>query len=545
VSSRRRALGALLWQLADLVQADERRRSFRARAYRRAVWALDELDQDLGADRDVMLATPGIGAGVAGLIEEYGRTGALAQLDRLRGMYPDETASLRRLPRMTPSLLRSLKADLGVDTEADLLRAIDREDALTLKGVGEATVQLWQAILQLPPHPGMVPAFRAWVTASELIAHLRRHIPGSGAHMAGAVRRVEDWVDRIDIVIVPRDVSAVEGFLGTSAVLRRADRSADSLAFETHAGIRGRVHFSGADSLGTTMIEATGPPAHVAEILGTGSPVPYASEEEAYQSQELPWIPPPSRRLPLDQAVETVRMEDVRGDLHVHSDRSPDGRMPLELIVEMSIQRGYEYLLITDHTLGLRFGGLGRDELLTQADELEHLRRRYPELTILHGAEVNIGPDGTLDLDDETLAMLDIAVAGLHSHFGLTIEQQTARVIEALGHPAVRVLAHPTGRRIGTRPAIELDVPAVIAAAVSHDRALECNGHRDRLDLSVQWVQTAAGMGARFAANSDAHRPDELGNIANAIAILQAAGVEATQLVNTAPVDEIAKWLAR
>jgi DNA polymerase (family 10) len=237
-------------------------------------------------------------------------------------------------------------------------------------------------------------------------------------------------------------------------------------------------------------------------------------------------------------------MGDVRGDLHVHSDRSPDGRMPLDLIVEMSIQRGYRYLLITDHTLGLRFGGLGRDELLMQADELEHLRSRYPELTILHGAEVNIGLDGTLDIDDETLAMLDMVVAGLHSHFGLPIEQQTARVIEALGHPAVRVLAHPTGRRIGTRPPIELDVPAVIAAAVSHDRALECNGHRDRLDLSVPWVQLAAGMGARFAANSDAHRPDELGNIANAVAILQAAGVGSAQVVNTAPVDEFARWLA-
>jgi DNA polymerase (family 10) len=533
-----------LWQLADLVQADERRRSFRARAYRRAVWALDELDPDLRVDRDVMLATPGIGSGVASLIEEYGRTGVIHQLDRLRGLYPDDTASLRRLPRMTPTLLRSLKADLGVDSVADLLRAIDTEDALTLKGVGEATVQLWQAILQLPPRPGMVPAFRAWVTASELIAHLRRHITGGAAHIAGAVRRVEEWVDRIDIVLVPGVSSAIDDFLVTSAVLRRADRSADGLAFETHAGIRGRLHFSRAESLGTTMVEATGPPAHVAEILGTDSHVPYASEEEAYQSRELPWIPPPSRRLPLDQAVETVRMGDVRGDLHVHSDRSPDGRMPLDLIVEMSIQRGYRYLLITDHTLGLRFGGLGRDELLMQADELEHLRSRYPELTILHGAEVNIGLDGTLDIDDETLAMLDMVVAGLHSHFGLPIEQQTARVIEALGHPAVRVLAHPTGRRIGTRPPIELDVPAVIAAAVSHDRALECNGHRDRLDLSVPWVQLAAGMGARFAANSDAHRPDELGNIANAVAILQAAGVGSAQVVNTAPVDEFARWLA-
>jgi DNA polymerase (family 10) len=175
---------------------------------------------------------------------------------------------------------------------------------------------------------------------------------------------------------------------------------------------------------------------------------------------------------------------------------------------------------------------------------IDEARARFPDLLVLQGAELNIDRNGSLDIDDEALGWLDFAVAGLHSHFDLDRFEQTARVLKALRHPAVRVLAHPTGRRIGNRRAIDLDIDAVIAAAVENHVALEVNGHRDRLDLSAEHAALAVAEGAVLAANSDSHRIGEMGNIANSVATMQRAGVSAATVVNTMPVDQFRAWIS-
>jgi DNA polymerase (family 10) len=193
----------------------------------------------------------------------------------------------------------------------------------------------------------------------------------------------------------------------------------------------------------------------------------------------------------------------------------------------------------------LRFGGLDGDGLRAQAEEIEEARGRFPDLVVLHGAELNIGRDGTLDLDDDVLAILDMAVAGLHSYFDLERAEQTARIVTAVSHPVVKVLAHPTGRRIGTRPGVDLDIETVIEAAIEHDVALEVNGHRDRLDLSTPLIEKALGAGALLAANSDAHRIEEMGNIANSVATMQRAGVRPEAVINCQPGDRFISWAKR
>ena len=218
--------------------------------------------------------------------------------------------------------------------------------------------------------------------------------------------------------------------------------------------------------------------------------------------------------------------------------------MTLETILTLARDRAYEYVLITDHTQGLRFGGLGPEEIVAQATTIQDMRRRFRDITVFHGAELNIGPDGLLDLPEEVLSTLDFAVAGVHSYFQLDRATQTDRVLAALGHPVVRVLAHPFGRRIGTRPALEVDMDVVIDAAKDNGVALETNGHRDRLDLPADWVGIAAAKGAMLAANSDAHRTNEMGNVANAVATLQRAGVTTTLVVNALDLAGISRWLA-
>jgi DNA polymerase (family 10) len=532
-----RGLATLLWRLADLVQVAETRRSFRAKAYRAAVWALDDLPT-LEAPDDIILATPGIGPGVKALIRQYSETGRLNQLIPLEQAYPLEAARLRRLPRMTPRILRDLKVELGVETGTDLVGAAESGAALSVRGVGAQTLDLWVEVLSLSPDDTSAPAHRAWVMASELAAHVTRHTHAEVA-IAGEVRRVEEWVGRLDLVIVTSDSPTVTRFLESTASLESVSASDDDeVVAKAHGGLPVTFHLTDSSSAGSILLAATGPASH-ARLFAASAPS--ASEEEVYSQADLPWIPPPARALSLDAAVKVVAVDDLRGDLHLHSEDSPDGRMTIETILATAVTRGYEYVLITDHTRGLRFGGLGEADLARQAALIDSLRPRFPELVLFHGAELNIERDGTLDIDE--LDILDFAVAGVHSHFGLGLGEQTERVVAALRNPAVRILAHPFGRRIGIRPPLDIDMARVVEEAMSHDVALESNGHRDRLDLSEEWVRKAADLGAVFAANSDAHRVPEMANIANAVATLQRAGVTPHRVVNTRSADSLREWL--
>lgn len=535
-----RGFAGLLWRLADLVQGAERRRSFRAKAYRTAIWALDDLS-GVEAGDDMLMATPGIGPGVTALFNEYRSTGGLRQLVPLEETYPKDSARLRRLPRTSPATLREMKA-VGVETVADLRQAVSSGAAETLRGAGPHTLRLWQRILELLPGPAWVPAHQAWVVATALASHLARHT-GGDIRPAGHVRRVEEWADRVDLVVATDRPEKVLSFLDETAVLRSPrETSTERVIAETHSGMRVDVHIASFRSAGTTLFTATGPDEHVAEV---GILAAHATEAEVYQASGLAWIPPAARALPLAAATGVITSEDINGDLHVHTEASPDGRMSLDTIADKASQLGYGYILITDHTEGLRFGGLGVEGIARQAFELEGLRSRHPHLEILHGAELNIGPDGSLDLPPVGLDHLDFAVAGVHSHFGLTREKQTERVLVALSHPVVQILAHPFGRRIGIRPCLDIDMDRVIEVAVANKVALETNGHRDRLDLPAAWVRKAADRGAWFAANSDAHRVDEMTNVENAVATLQRAGVRPDRVVNALSAKDLTAWASR
>ncbi|HET9202070.1 MAG TPA: PHP domain-containing protein [Acidimicrobiia bacterium] len=542
MAEARRELGAALWRLADLVRADERRRSFRAKAYRRAVWSLDDLSPDLSDPPETILSTPGIGAGVLRLIIEFEETGSLDLLDRLQQLYPTDVSTMRRLPRMTPSILRLLKGELGVETTEQLRGAIESGAVEALRGVGPGTAERWDRALALAPAPGVLPAFQAWVLAETLARHLHRHL-GVVAEPAGQVRTMEEWVEVVELVAAVSDPPAGREFLQSTAVARFLGfGETGEVILRSHEDVEVRAHLVSPDQAAPRLLMITGPPGHARAILDAAGGVT-TSESDIYAASGRIWIPPPARGLPDEVAAEVIRLGHVRGDLHLHSDLSPDGRMSLDEILIEAVDRGYEYVLITDHTSGLRFGGLTEAGLEDQAAAIEEVRPRFPDLVVLQGAELNITRDGDLDIGDETLSRLDLAVAGLHSFFDLTRDEQTARIVRALSHPVVRVLAHPTGRRIGARPAVELDIEAVIAAAIDHDAALEVNGHRDRLDLSATHAALAVSAGALLAADSDAHRVGEMGNIANSVATMQRAGVSPESVVNTWSATRFMAWV--
>jgi DNA polymerase (family X) len=530
-----------LWQLSDLVRADERRRSFRAKAYRRAVWSLDDLAPDLSDPPEWALSVSGIGTGVLRLIEEFRENGTLELLERLERLYPAESARIRRLPRMTPAILRALKGELGIDTTADLLAAIEAGGVEALRGVGPASAERWAATLQLAPSTASIPSFQAYVLADALSRHLHRHLGGT-VEVAGAVRRGEEWVETVDLVSGIDDVGAARKFLEGTAVARFiGEGPIGETMLQTHEDAEANVHLVPPSQLGRRLLEVTGPDRHarplLADIDANG-----LSESEIYQRNGRLWVPPAARALDSEVAKGVIRNGQIKGDLHLHTELSPDGRMSLFEIAAEATDREYEYILITDHTTGLRFGGLDSAGLDRQRVTIEEARAGFPDLLVLQGAELNIDRDGSLDIDDDSLSRLDLAVAGVHSHFDLDRFEQTARILKALSHPAVRVLAHPTGRRIGNRPAIDLDIDAVITSAIENRVALEVNGHRDRLDLSASLASMAVEAGAVLAANSDSHRIGEMGNVANSVATIQRAGIAPSSVVNTMPVEAFREW---
>jgi DNA polymerase/3'-5' exonuclease PolX len=239
--SRRRELGIQMWQFANLTRVDESGRSFRSKAYRRAVWSLDDLEPNLDVDSEALLATPGIGLGIARLINEFRETGSIEQLERLQSSYPVHAHKMSSLPRMKPALLRRLKRDLGIETWSDLAASVDTGAVLTVPGVGEATLSLWRAIVDMPPSPRATPSHAAWIASSQLSKHLAHHLDAD-VWVTGSVRRVEEWVEQLDIVLAITPGQPFQDFLATTAALKDAEPAADDTGPACNSGRhQGRV----------------------------------------------------------------------------------------------------------------------------------------------------------------------------------------------------------------------------------------------------------------------------------------------------------------
>jgi DNA polymerase (family 10) len=540
--SLRQAFARQLWSLADLTRAGATRREFRSRAYRQAVWSLDEISPDLGEPFDELLGVPGIGAGVARLISEFRETGDIGELGRLKAKLPEEAARLRLLPRMTPNRLRWLKSEAGIDTVQDLIDAVALEQLGALKGVGPETARTWLDRSESLLSPGLTPlAAHAW--SYRLVSHIDRHVAGAELVVTGSVRRLDEWVNEIDMVA--NEGGAVIRFLEQSALVTDFEEFAERVRFETH-GAGFNLYTPGPQNTAASVFRTTGPMEHVDAVVrsvGDRATVDLArTETDVYQMAGLPYVPPPARSGVLEVPGELVGTEHLRADLHLHTDWSPDGRQTIEELVLAARARGLDYVAITDHAKGLRFGGLDEERIESQRETIERIRSQHPDIVILHGSELNIDRNGAVDFDETVLARLDFTIAAVHSHFSLDQKEQTRRLLTAIANPRINVIAHLTGRRIGIRPPIEFDEEAVLAAAAETGTALEVNGHLDRMDAPAELVGRARELGVLFTASSDAHRCVELVNVANSVGILQRGLVTHEQVVNTWSVARLREW---
>jgi len=517
--------------LLDLAGAS----GYSARAYRRAAETIRATPApilDL-ARQGRAQELRGIGPGIAARLEELARTGTIAELDELREEVRPELVGFGRMLGLTPKRTVEIAKALGIAMVEEFRQAAREGRLRTAPGVGPATeakiLDRLSARLDRPARGLTLNRSRPLVEG--IAAAL-------GGEVAGDPRRWADTSFDLAIVVPTRDpepvVSAFEDLPQIVSLVERKDRGATGVTVE---GVPVVLSLPPPERFGTELLRQTGSRAYV-DALGA---LPEAADEQGvYGALGVPWCPPELREGPFRGTPPTLlEVDDVRGDLHSHTTWS-DGRASVYEMGLAARDRGYEYLAICDHTENVRVvPGLNADAVRRQGEEIAAANDELAPFRVLRGIEVDIRRDGSLDLLDEVLSELDWVQLSLHAGQRDERKALTAKVLEAMRHPAVRCLSHPKGRIINHRPPNALDLEEVLAVALETGVALEVNGLPDRLDLSGENARLAVEADVPLVVSTDAHSVRGLGNMALAVATARRGWATAANVLNTRPLAEV------
>jgi DNA polymerase (family X) len=562
------AIADVFDEIADLLELTNAN-PFRVRAYRRAAQTVHSTSRGLGeavaAGRDLD-RLPGIGTDLAGKIAEIVKTRTCKLLQELRARVSPGQADLLRLPGLGPKRVRQLKMRHRITTPAELQAALSAGKAVGVPGIATPTGGRLAAALE---HRG-VPVRMLRSVAAPIAVALIRHlapIPGvADAVVAGSFRRGRETVGDLDVLVSSEDPQpAIEAFCTFDEVAEVVARGRTRAAVVLANGLAVDLRVVPAAGFGAALHYFTGNKSHNIHVrrlaqreglklneygLFRGKrQVGGRTEEEVFAAVGLPWIPPELRedrgeieaaragRLP-----KLVTRADLKGDLHVHTDWS-DGSAPLEAMVAAARNAGLAYVGIADHskylgaTHGLDAAGLAR-----QAEAIDALAVRG--ITVLKGVEVDILEDGSLALPDEVLGRLDYVIGAVHGGFQLDEHRQTDRHLKALDHPHLTILAHPRGRLINERPAMEFDLAAVLERAKARGAFLELNCQPARLDLADVDCALAREHGVRIAVGSDAHGVDGFALLESGLLEARRGGLTAAGVLNTLPLAKLRAAIA-
>jgi DNA polymerase (family 10) len=359
-----------------------------------------------------------------------------------------------------------------------------------------------------------------------------------GGEMAGDPRRWRDVNEVFAVVCAGPPDPLLARFEQLPQIVSVVERSARQAIGVTVEGVPVELVVAEPERFGTELVRATGSEAYVAAL----EPLPDAADEEGvYRELGIPFCPPELREEPFrGEPPALVELGQIRGDLHVHT-TSSDGKATVLEMGEAAIALGYEYLAICDHTRNVRVvPGLDADDVRRQGEEIAAANEALAPFRILRGIECDILPDGSLDLPDDVLAELDWVQASVHAGQRAARPEITKRTLEAMRHPAVRCLSHPTGRIINHRPENAVDLDRVFEVAVETGVAVEVNGLAPRLDLRDVHVRAAVEAGVGVVCSTDAHSVRGLGNMRLSVATARRGWATAADIVNTRPVSEIA-----
>jgi DNA polymerase (family 10) len=495
---------------------------------------------------------PGIGEAIEKKIVEYVTTGQLDFLTRLEAEVPPALLELTRVPGLGPRTAKDIYDALGVLSLDALEDAARTHRLLAVRGIKAKTEEnILKGIAMLKRTEGRIYFPEAWILADSLLITLRA-LPGvARAEIAGSVRRAAETVGDLDLLVACADPKAMsDEFARLPQVNEVIARDGITTSIRVRSGTKVDLRAVKPDSFGAAWQTFTGSQAHNLQLRARadkmGKAIAGATEEEVYAALGCAWIPPELRegRGEIELAANgplprLVEQNDLRGDLHTHSNWS-DGRDEIAVMARAARERGYAYIALTDHTQSLTIAqGLTPERFRARVAEIAAVNARPGMARVLNGAEVDILPDGSLDLPDDVLASLDVVVASVHTALDQPKDVITQRVLTALRSPHVDVYAHPTSRRLDRRGETSLDVEAVIAEAVKSGTALEINSSPWRIDLNDTWTRKAREAGALLAIDNDAHYPAEYDYVRYGVAIGRRAGLTPDRVLNTRDADGV------
>ncbi len=544
---------------------------YKAVAYRRVADAVERYPDDVAGlfRRGEPPKLPGAGAALTAKLGELAETGRLEYHERLRAQVPDGLLEILRIPGVGPKTVRLLSTELGIDS-VEALRAAAEEGRLRhVKGLSARTeANVLDGIARMDRRSSRMLIHEADELMAGLLDRLREVRGVRRIEVAGSLRRRRSTIGDLDLLAAVDDPSAVIAALdGLREVDKVVAAGTDKTSILLADGPRVDLMVCTPAAWGTHLVHFTGSKDHNIALRGmaldrgwslsekgwkvidTGELLLDAEEADAYERLGLPWIPPELREGDgeIDAALagqlpDLVRQEDLRGDTHTHSDWT-DGVDSIETMAGAARDVGREYIVLTDHSPSLGITrGLLPERVEEQRAEIARLNAELAPFRILHGTELEIRADATLDYPDELLARFDVVIASIHTGRGQSSEQLTRRALAAIENPHVDVLAHPSGRVVNRRDPLPLDWPTVFEAAARTGTALEINGS-PRLDLEDSLARAAGRAGARLTLASDAHRTEELGQVRYAVDIARRAWLAADQLLSTRSADALLELL--
>lgn len=560
-------VATLLFQMADLleIKGDS---PFRIRAFRRVGQAVENLAEHVGAmlAAGTLIKEPGIGAGTVARIKEILETGSCADYDELLETMPDGLLEMMRVEGLGPKKVRLFYSELGISSIDALEAAAQQGHLASLPRMGEKSqAKILRAIEAYRRHTGRILLGDALPQAMSIIEVLRQLPPVLAIELAGSSRRGRETIGDLDLLVASEDsdrvMDAFTAFPRVQEVMLRGDTKC-SVKLESNLQVDLRV--VPPSCYGAALHYFTGSKMHNIAIRdrakrrglriseygvfkeNTDQSIGGATEEEIFAAVELPYIPPELREdrgeLEAAEAGELpalITLQDLRGDLHMHTNAT-DGSASAEAMARAAGKLGYQYIAITDHSQALGVaGGLDEARLRAQITALRRLQEAVTDLRILPGIEVDILPDGELDLPLSLLKELDFVIASVHSHFNLAADQMTARIIRAMESGVVDCLGHPTGRLLGQRDPYLVEMEQVLLRASQLEVAVELNAFPERLDLGAAHCRQAKELKIPVAINTDAHAPHHLTQRECGIATARRGWLEPADVLNAQPLANI------
>ncbi len=570
-------VAAALERMAGLL-ALKGENDFKVRAYSQAARQVIRLSEPLAVliDEGRLDRLPGIGKALRAKIEELVATGQSAFLARLENEVPPELLALFAIPGVGYKTAAALVQGLRLSNMGELERAAQNGRVRSLPGLGGALERNIIAYFQERSREQEL--FHRGV-AVPLAEQLRRYLEELPLvklyRTAGEVRRGKEAVAAVEGVAVLSPAGGREALIRAlrglpwAASINQAEREEGPLHLETLFGLPVSLHLVSEEAFPAALVKLTASAEHWERLAGrarefgftltgeglrdaAGRGLPLHAEEDLYRALELPFIPPELRedegeweaalsgRLPV-----LLEAEQIRGDLHLHSDWS-DGTASLEAIAAAASAMGYAYAAITDHSPALRIaGGLTPEKLRLQCEAIRHLNETNGGCYLFTGMEVNINSDGSLDLPDKLLAGLELVVASVHSNFRQSRAEMTGRLCRAMEHPSVHIIGHPTGRLLGSRGGYQVDEEALIRQAAATGTIIEINASPQRLDLPEAHIRRARDAGVRLAVSTDAHSIATMEDMPYGVTAARRGWLEAGQVVNTLPLPELRALLRK